>query len=254
MNKRRIVQKVLGPWIFAMLSTAGILAAKSPSPTSESMSGFTEAIRLEEQLSQESLEWNRQRRLLENEIEVLESELAETLRRVEAIQSDRTEIRERRETLLSRLAEEEELARDLSSLVSHLATPVQSLIGGLPRWSSFDPEAIEEITDSTPAVTLLRLLQELQAENSRVDTRPAEVVDPDSGETYRVDLLALGLGAGFFSSEDGSFAGRFVYDGEKWNPEIIPRYADGIRDAIRQEQGIVEPDLNDLPFSLETRR
>lgn len=215
------------------------------------MSGFAEAIRLEEQLSSEARAWERQKRLLENEIEVLRSELAETRRRTESIRSERSEARERREELLAQLKEEESSARELAQLVGELAPSLNNLLARLPGWASGAGPYPEGIDPSESPITVLRLLREIQAENSQIGSRTREITDPESGETYRVDVLSFGLGAGFFASEDGAFGGRFVYDGENWNPEIILQFSERIRHAIQQEKGAAEPGLTDLPISIE---
>ncbi|MGE9291445.1 MAG: DUF3450 family protein [Puniceicoccales bacterium] len=254
MNKRPILRRRLSPWILATFLAVNLWGAKPNSPAAESMSGFAKAIELEEQLSFEQSEWNQQKRLLENEIEVLNSELAETLRRIESIQSERTRNQERREELVARLSEEKSLARDLTRMIEKITTPSQSLLASIPSWSAAWREDPEPISAESSPVDVLRALQEIQAENSQIQVRPTEVTDPDSGEAFRVDLLTFGLGAAFFATEDGNFGGRFVFDGEQWSPEIIPQYAGPILEAILQERGATEPEFTILPISLSGTR
>ncbi len=220
----------------------------------ESMSGFAEAIRLEEQLSEETRQWERQKRILDNEIAVLATELAENRRRIESIQADRSEARERREALLARAAEERTVSDALLHLVEALSTPANSFFELLPRWSENWNEAPELISTETPPVEFLRLLQQIQSENQQTNSRAFEVEDPESGETYRVDLLTFGLGAAYFSSEDGAFGGQIVFDGGDWSPEIIPDYSLQIRNAIDQESGQAEPHHIVLPVSVNPGR
>jgi len=242
----------LPAWMLtAFMVVTGWMGVRA-APAEESMRGFAEAIRLEEQLADERLAWESQRRILENEIEVLRSELAENLRRIEALRSERTAVRQRREKLLQDLAREQELANEWSGILADLLPSFRTLLDYLPDWAAALPvEPPESFGESTSPVTVFRILQEVQAEGARIHSKPAEVTDPTTGETYRVDLLALGHGAAFFASEDGSFGGRFVYDGEAWSPEIIPAYSSAIRLAIEQEQGAAEPGVVSLPISLE---
>lgn len=250
MDKRPIFRSFFKHWTIAALIVVNLSEANPVSLSSESMSGFTEAIQLEEQLSNESRQWDRQKRILENEIQVLQTELEETQRRIESIQSEKTEARERREELLQRLEEEQELSSGLRRIVDKLSAPSLTLIENLPTWSVVWKEEEQTIEETSSPIGLLRFLQEVQAENSQINVRPLEVTDPESGEAYRVDLLTVGLGAALFASENGQFGGRFIDNRGEWTPQISPEYSGAIRRAILQEKGTAEPSLLNLPISL----
>ena len=236
--------------IIALSQPTGLSAAES-NRSLESMDGFVEAIRLEDQLSQEKQSWERQKRILQNEIEVLRSELRETERRVESIRSDRSDARKKREELLQELASEQKVEKQIASFTSFIAEDLERLFSSLPPWSASGSQDADFFEPDPTPIALLRLLEEIQAEGQRIQTQPIEVIDPSTQETYRVDLLSLGLSAGFFSSENGSFAGRFNHRDGEWEPEIENDLGPAIRSAIAQERGAREPSMILLPVEIQ---
>ena len=238
------------PWrrLFAGATAAFCVLSAAPAreePVAETLSGFEEAIRLRERLSEEKSEWQGQKRILEAEIRMLESHLVETRRQIPGLRSERSEARARRETLRKRKENEEAAARELDRLAEEIFPALADLAEILPPWSTAAPPT----EDAAPA-ELLRGLRQAFADDRRIHARIREVEDSSTGETVRVDLLAPGLAGAFFSSPDGSFGGRYVFDGEAWSREEIPDYAARIREAILQAEGRTEPRFLSLPVSI----
>jgi len=222
-------------------------APASPTADSvqETLSGFEEAIRLEERLSREKLEHERVMRVLRTEIDALRSEMDQTRARIEEINSQQTEALEKRRDLVAkRVAEEEEMAR-ITALAATIASAVSEIEETLPEWVS-----MVSATQDQSAGAVLSRLRDLWLLNQAISTRRFEVEDPRSEKPVQVDLIRFGLGGAFFASPDGTFGGRFVFDGKQWGSEILSDQALLIREAIRREEGLEEPGFVLLPVSV----
>jgi|GEM_PF-5782352 len=257
MSNLPILQQLTKHWIFVAFLAGTMIQAVAqtqvPNAVADSVSGFEKAIELEEQLSTERREWSRQTRILEAEIDMIEAQLVDTERRIESIKSERSEAREKRERLLASLEKEETASQQLDKLINKLLPPTTRLQSLLPPWIEGDAET-PEFTEETPAIVLLRKIREVQAANSRIDALPIRITDPETNTEYRVDLIAFGLGGAYFVSEDGSFGGRYLFDGTKWSPEITPPFTATISKAIAQAEGRGEPELVELPVSISRQK
>ncbi len=218
---------------------------QSADPVTETLSGFEEAIRLEEQLSQEKLNQNRQIRILESEIETLRAELEQTRSRIEEIESQRTEARSRREQLVRQRGEEEEALARFEGLVEEILPTLETLESRLPPWIDADLPA-----EDAPPGEFLLLLKNRFAENRVIDSGRTEITDPGEDTGIQVDFVSFGFGGAFFSAPDGSFGGRFAFDGKAWSPEVISEFAPQIHRLLLQEQGLEEPDFISLPVAI----
>ncbi|MEM0966212.1 MAG: DUF3450 family protein [Verrucomicrobiota bacterium] len=225
-------------------------SAETTDPVSESMTGFEEAIRLQTQLSDEKRDWNRQRDILTAEIKMLEAQLEESLERVRSIEAERTSIQEQRQELVEDLATERKTAAHLQSVMDSTEDQFRSLLTALPPWFNGSTPRIDVDSETIDPVELFRALRSIQIENERISVSSGEVSPVDSNLDYRVDLLSFGLGGAFFSSADGSFGGRYVFDGEMWQVEDISQFAGEIRSAILQTNGLVAPEILLLPVSV----
>lgn len=219
--------------------------AQPPDPIAETLSGFEESIRLRGQLSEERHRHERQMRVLEAEVRLLESALEETSRQISAIRSERSETRIRREDLLERKASEAEKLAALESLSEDLAPRLGQLEKVLPPWIT---PAAQSQADSPGAV--FRRMHRLLLDERSIAAVRTEIPEPVTGEKILVDVLGFGYGIGFFASPDGSFGGRFVFDGREWSAEPINELAPRIREAVQQERGLGEPRLLSLPVAI----
>ncbi len=247
---QRVVFRVLGLFGCGLALSTGFLhgepSARPPDPVEEAVSGFEESIRLRERLSRERLRHRRQVEVLESEVRLLENEIAETRRRIEEARASRSEARARRERLLASTQEEERKLGALRELAEELRPLLAEIETALPPWvgSGLPP------ADAPPGETFRHLLRRL-ADNEGVRVRGWEVADPsDPDGTVLVDLLEIGYGGAFFCSPDGSFGGRFVFDGQEWSPEVIEEFAARVHGAVSQQEGLAEPGFVSLPVAI----
>lgn len=237
--------------LIVLFTAIGVLRlpAAENDPISETLSGFEEAIRLGEQLSRERQTHDRLMRVLKSEIEALRAELEETKRKVSEIEAQRTKALEERERLVSRRNEQEQNLQLIGTLTQEILPILESIEEAFPPWidRGLGPE------DDSPGNLLLQL-RNRWLQNRTIKTFQTEVTDPSNGDQVRVDLVGFGFGGAFFSSPDGSFGGRFVYDGKEWVAEIISGFAPGIRELIVQEEGLAEPEFIRLPVQIGEKR
>lgn len=224
-------------------------ATRSADPVKETLSGFEEAIRLSEQLSREERSHARQMRLLESEVETLQAELDQTRKRIRGIESQRTEALAKREELVRQRSEERKMLDLVDSLVAGIFPTLEKIENELPPW--IDSELPGE---EAPSGATLLYLRNLFAENQTIRSQRAEIKDPGDGQPVLVDLVSFGLAGAFFASPDGTFGGRYVYDGVEWSPEVIDDFAPPIHRMVRQEEGLEEPELISLPVTIGGNR
>jgi len=233
--------------LFAFLAVSATLPAggTEADPVAETLSGFEEAIRLAEQLSEEKSVHARQMRVLQSEVQALQAELNQTRAQIQNIESQRTEALAKREELVRQRARELELLQLVNSLVEEIRPTLSRIHGKLPPW--IDTELPTEDASFGDNLLYLRNLQSL---NQTISSERIEIEEIDPSSTVQVDLVSFGFGGAFFSSPDGSFGGRYVFDGMEWTPELIHEFAPLIRRMVRQEEGLEEPGFLTLPVAI----
>ncbi len=204
----------------------------------------------------EGTDWRETEQRFQEELRLLElrvTQLEQEKQRLDAALSSRdTE----QETLLRHANETERALRSLDALPGEAETTLQRLFHQIPASLQTDlrPAMNEAGREGLSTVQRLRYLLDVygQIEQLQQGTHVVtELMEISPGERREVDVLYLGLSAGYAVSKDAQWAALGRPGEEGWVWQSAPAHAEEIRQAVRVHRNEEPPVLVRLPLVLD---
>lgn len=214
---------------------------------------------LEQQAAALESDWRQQQPVLQQRIALLQAEKAQLAQVLKDNQNVHSEVEARRAELLAEQTGMEAGQRQVVERLRQVRQRLQALAGQLPppllsAWNEEQATLNEDATASEQLQVALAQLSKLMEFDNRVTVHETTLPDPE-GRRVLVKQLYLGVGAAWFVSGDGSYAGTGgpTPDGWQWRfDEDIDgsRIAEAI--AIYEKQHDAE--LVQMPLHLSARQ
>src|SRR5688572_7705364 len=199
-------------------------------------------------------DWRTQKPVLEQQLRLLEREIAELTAFLETTAAQQDEVDRRRLEMLTEQTELEEEAAALEASLAQTSLDLHTLHGGLPpplaaAWAEELPRLdnpVETVTERFRK--LLDLLGQLDDFNAKVTLNEA-VMTLGDGNEHVVKQVYLGLSHGWYVTADQRFAaaGRTGPDGWAWTPVEDAAPVAKIVGILEQR---VDPDFVSIPLEL----
>jgi hypothetical protein len=248
--------------IFAICILPRLLSAQAPDTAaqlSETRTILEEWVRTEAQISQESSQWEVEKRILQDIAQVASHEIEILQQGIAKIRASQTSGEHEKDTLLQRRQELDTLVQRLERYLPLLEQQLLDRIQWFPHplldTISLHSQKLSAAQD-TPANFVSRaqniavILREADSFNAKVSLdRPVLQLDGTQGKVYNV--LYFGLGAAYFVDETGSTAGfgTPARGGWKWNRE--DKLAPLVRDAVQVFESQIPAKFIHLPVHLQ---
>lgn len=207
----------------------------------------------------EEAEWQRERRMLERRIELLEQEeallderIAEARESASVAENQRAELLDERATLTQvASATREQIARyerEVNALADLLPPPLlRELEPALARMPHSPNESTQPLAQR--AQNLIAVLEAVEQFNNDI-TLTSEIRELDGGEKVEVQTLYLGLGQAWYLDGTGQRAGILRPVDGQWQSIAAPELAPAIDQAIAIYRNQATAKLIELPVSI----
>lgn len=208
-----------------LLAVAPVIAQQAGDPIREIDALTQQWTNLERQKDELRADWRAQRPIVEQQLTLLEREIAELERFLEETAAEQDGVEQRRLELLEEQTRLEEESASLEASLAQASIALHALHRDLPpplasAWAEELPRLDNPIGTVTERFQkLLELLGQLDDFDAKV-TLNESVMALDDGNEYVVDQVYLGLSHGWYVTADRRFAaaGTTGLDGWAWAP------------------------------------
>jgi len=234
--------------------------AQKPGEWRETRSALVEWLANEKELSQAEQQWMEERTLLTDMIAVLESEIAlheDTLDKLRE-QSSQSDLKKK--TLLDQQEDLQQATGSLSKVIEDIEQQLRALYRNKfpePLRKTIAPLYQHIPVNGEGAGSLSQRMQNVigtlnQAEkfNNSI-TLQTDLEERPGGKTIEIKKLYLGLGYGYFTDTNGSYAGIGYPAEDGWVWHEKPELADRIKVAIEVYENPWKAAYVDLPVSIK---
>ncbi|VUD41874.1 hypothetical protein TDB9533_00578 [Thalassocella blandensis] len=249
-----------GRWLLGSLLLISHLCTAST--TSDTDALVQKWLDLEHQSSALHSEWQRQKPILQQRLDLLKKEKQQLQGMLQNHQSQRSEVESKRAALLAEQNAMEQHQQTLNSQLVKLREQLNVIQHLLPpplqqQWQA-EQQVLEnqraetgEANTSTQLQVSLAQLSKLMEFDKRITVHEMNLTAP-SGQDVRVKQLYLGLGSAWFVSGDGSYAGTGQASANGWQ-WAFQAGLDGsvIQQAIAIYEKHAEADFISLPLDLQ---
>ena len=173
--------------------------------------------------------------LFERELQAVEEQMAKVSTNSAQVEKERLEAEAQQKTARESIERAREFATgfeaQLVKIVPKLPLPLQDIVKPLLNRLPSDP-ATTKMGAAERVQVVIGVLNELDKFNNAV-TIFSEKRKNDKGEELSVETVYIGLGAAYFVSDAGDFAGMGTAGPNGWEWTIKPELGDAVREVIR---------------------
>lgn len=195
-----------------------------------------------QQISKTTSDWQSDQETLHQTIQLFERELKTVAEQMSKVSTNSAQVdKERTEAEALQKASRESLERarafaagfegEIAKVVPRLPVPLQDILKPLLNRLPADP-ANTKMTSAERVQAVIGFLNELDKFNNAV-TIFSEKRKNNKGEELSVETVYVGLGAAYFVSETGDFAGMGTAGPTGWEWTTKPELGERVREIIR---------------------
>jgi septal ring factor EnvC (AmiA/AmiB activator) len=194
----------------------------------EIRSTYKEFIQVKKIMGSETVEWERDKVMLEESIALVEAEIAQLKSTLKELEESSTKADEKRTELREAVNKAKEVSESYSSTISGYEIRVAKLAelfpdvlqrGAASLTSALPKDGVSTRSYSERLLVLASILNQADKFNNEVRL-VTDVKTLDTGN-IEVQTLYFGLGAALFSDVSGGYAGRGVLGKEGWTWETV---------------------------------
>ncbi|MCI0746662.1 MAG: DUF3450 domain-containing protein [Verrucomicrobia subdivision 3 bacterium] len=239
METNSLIFNTCGVLLVAMIS-AGSACAQTP--LADTRSTLEKWVETRQLVSKAKADWQSDKELLQQTIGLFERELRTIEDQISKVITNSTQVdKERAEAEALQKAAKESLERtrqfaagfegELARIAPRLPAPLQDILKPLLNRLPSDP-ANTKMSAAERVQVVIGILNELDKFNNGVSIF-SEKRKNDKGVELAVETVYLGLGAAYFVSDSGDFAGTGTPGPGGWEWTIKPQVGSSVREIIR---------------------
>jgi hypothetical protein len=228
-------------WVLAMAMGLTIVA-RAESPVTEVRSTLEKWVETRQLISRTKSDWQSDKEMLEQTCQLLERELKELGEQSAKLSTNHLQVEKERAQAEATLASSEEtldqarqFAADFEAqvriVVPQFPGPLQELLRPLLDRLPSDP-ASTKMAPTERMQVIVGILSELDKFNSAVSVFSEKRRDP-KGEELAVETVYVGLGAAYFVSDSGKFAGTGMPGPNGWEWTSAPEIGPLVKEVVR---------------------
>ncbi|MGH8019296.1 MAG: DUF3450 family protein [Opitutaceae bacterium] len=235
----------------------GFAANPEPEKTRAALEQWMELRKL---ISEERNDWRVEKETIQASVRLIEDEIARIDRDMAELSGSANETESERARLAAENAVLESAAAIVSGAISELEARIVALQEMFPPDLAArlrplviripEPGGVARIGTGERLQNIVGILGEIEKFN-RTITIVKEMQQLPTGETAQVRTMYLGLGAAYFTNEDGTWGGMLTPAKGKWIVTVKPSIADEIRAALAVYENDAQPQFVPLPAEIE---
>lgn len=221
---------------------------------------FKEYIKVRKLIGEEESQWREEKRMLQDMIRIVESEIEQLNSRIEELEESSTAADKERAELQAELEAAREVSIAFNDDISRFETAVLELSSMLPASLLDEIQPLMARIPKDKSETRLSYSQRLQSvvgilaqiDKFNSDLTYSTVIESLDGGSFEVQTLYFGLGAALFSDTEGNYAGYGVPTKDGWKfTKVSGPDGDAITRAIDIYMSKAAPQFVSVPFHID---
>lgn len=250
---------VLGATLLSVMLLANIVSAQDV--IDDSRDALDELIETKRFIADAKNEWAVEKRIIQDTIDTLQSQIESVDARLEAIEDTTTEAQEERANLQAEIEELEDLLgvfepmitsyeNRLRKMIPYLPEPLQDKIRRLVDQLPKEGERANRRMLNNRAVIVVGLLDEINNFQNSVQVHK-QLLNVDDKAEREFSVLYYGLAQAYFVDENETIAGVGKPTADGWQFEVVPGIASSVFDAVQIKEKLLLARFVELPTDIQ---